>query len=256
MVRLAAPWRRVALGSERMMNELQWTMSPTLRQAAADIAARGQGLACIGWNGDVRGVFAFDEEIRPEANAALGSLRDDGWQVLVLTGDHRGRGDQLARQLGVEVRAELLPEEKVHEVGRLRRQTGSVVMVGDGLNDAPALAAADVGVAMGCGADVTREAAGVCLLSNDLSRIRWAVLVARQAMRTVRQNLFWAFAYNTVGIVLAAVGWLNPILAAVAMVGSSLFVIGNSLKSGAAISTPTGAAHVQPQAQPQAVELL
>jgi cation transport ATPase len=150
-------------------------------------------------------------------------------KTLVLTGDRRVNAAAMARHLDVDVLAEQLPEDKAAAVRRLGRR---VAMVGDGINDAPALAAAEVGVALGCGADLSRDAAGVCLLADRLDRLPWAVALARQTLRVVRQNLFWAFVYNIGGIALAATGRLNPIWAAAAMGVSSVMVIGNSLRLG------------------------
>ena len=148
----------------------------------------------------------------------------------VLTGDYAERGAWVAEQLEVETLAELSPQDKIANIQRMRADSGVVAMVGDGLNDAPALAAADIGIAMGCGTDVTRESATVCLLGNDLGAIPWAISLARRTVRTIKVNLFWAFFYNAVGVTLALMGKLNPVLAAVAMVLSSLFVVTNSLR--------------------------
>jgi P-type E1-E2 ATPase len=192
--------------------------------------ARGLSVALVGWKGQTRALFVFVEEWRRDAGSVIAWLRREGLDVGILTGDHAARGSAIARELGVNVLAELLPEQKLEAVRRLRRDAGSVVMVGDGVNDAPALAASDVGVALGCGADVSRDSASVCLLGNDLTRIPWSILLARRAVRVIRQNLFWAFAYNTVGVVIAAMGWLNPALAAFLMAASSAMVVGNSLR--------------------------
>ncbi len=221
------PWM---LGNPALMNEEGVTFSHTMRQALERWYTEGKPLTCVAWGGRVRGMFAFAERMRAGAGSALRTLRQDGLQVVVLTGDHAARGARLAEDLGVRVEAGLLPEEKLDAIRRLRAEFGAVAMVGDGINDAPALAEADAGLALGCGADVSREAADLCLLGNELSNIRWTIRLARRTVTTIRQNLFWAFAYNGVGIGLATMGWLNPIWAAVAMVGSSLLVIWNSLR--------------------------
>jgi P-type E1-E2 ATPase len=150
--------------------------------------------------------------------------------VEVLSGDHSARASALAAELQIPVSGELLPAEKVAAVRAGRRRFGAVAMIGDGINDAPALSAADVGIAMACGADVTRDSADVCLLGNDLERVAWAIELAHKTMAVIRQNLFWSLIYNTLGIWLACRGALNPIWAAAAMIVSSLLVIANSFR--------------------------
>jgi cation transport ATPase len=142
-------------------------------------------------------------------------------------GSQRFRPDHVAM---LTVESSLKPDLKVRRVTEIRQQHGAVAMVGDGINDAPALAVSDIGIAMGCGADVSRDSAQVCLLSNDLTRIPWAIHLARQTRRVIRQNLFWAFGYNSAGVALAAFGLLNPAVAAGLMIVSSLLVISNSLR--------------------------
>lgn len=224
------------LGNLALLEGAGIAFSATMRRAQVDLIREGKPLAFVAWEGQVRGVFAFSEHLRSGAAAALQALQQDGFHVTVLTGDHAARAAALARELNlapqfqIEVQADLLPEEKLAAIQRLRARRGAVAMVGDGINDAPALAEADAGIALGCGADISREAADVCLLGNALHDIGWSIRLARRTMTTVRQNLFWAFAYNIVGIGLATLGWLNPIWAAAAMVGSSLLVIWNSLR--------------------------
>jgi P-type E1-E2 ATPase len=195
---------------------------------AADRA--GNSCAVVGWGGQARGLFVFAESLRPEAAGALAGARKLGLDVAVLTGDSAARGEALSRALNVVVAAELLPEDKVAALRTACQDFGPAAMVGDGINDAPALAASELGIALGCGADITRESAGVCILNDNLACVPWAVSLARQSMRVMRQNLFWAFAYNTVGIGLAAAGLLNPAFAAAAMVVSSVLVVSNSLR--------------------------
>jgi heavy metal translocating P-type ATPase len=187
-------------------------------------------LCFLAIGGRVVAVFALDESLRPEAKAAVDALRSLGLSLRLLSGDRQPRAAYIAGQLGLEYEAELLPTAKFHRIRELMKLHGPVVMVGDGLNDAPALAAADVGIALGCGADLSRDAAGICILSNRLDRIPWTIQLARQAHHTLRWNLLWAFGYNLAAVPLAMLGVVNPIVAALAMAASSLLVVANSLK--------------------------
>ena len=224
--------KRAFLGSPRLMTEAELSWPTSLLAVADGARASGQPLTCIGWEGAVRGVFVFCEQLRPEAAQAIAQLQEQGLDVAILTGDSTAPASVMGRELGVPVVADLLPDGKVAALAEARRRLGLVAMVGDGLNDAPALAASDVGIALGCGADVSRDSASVCLLGNDLRRLPWAIDLARRTVRIVRQNLFWAFIYNVAGIAFACTGRLNPVLAALAMVLSSLLVVTNSLRLG------------------------
>ncbi len=221
---------RVSLGSVALMARRGHVLSDGLQRAVDRLCDEGCGVACLGVDERVVGVFGFSETLRPEARAAIDALKCQGLQVVVLTGDHTQRARAVAEVLGVETFGALSPEGKLDHLGRLRRDAGPVGMVGDGLNDAPALAAADVGIAMRCGADITRESADVCLLGDDLATLPKMIRLARRTVHTIRLNLFWAFAYNAAGISLAMVGRLSPIAAAGAMVLSSVFVATNSLR--------------------------
>ena len=183
----------------------------------------------VGWKDRIQGEFCFREQLRPEAPLAIQECRALGLELYMISGDVGERVTLLGKQVGLATKGDLLPADKATSLETLKKR-GVVAMVGDGLNDAPALATADVGVALGCGADVSHDAAGVCLLTNDLRRFPWAVGLARQTLQIVKQNLFWSFAYNAIGIGLAATGRLNPIWAAVAMAASSMFVVSNSLR--------------------------
>jgi heavy metal translocating P-type ATPase len=220
----------ISLGSPLLMEERGLHPGPRLQQAIRDAHARGISVALVGWDGETRGLFAFDEAWRDGFERVIAWLRTSGLDVGVLTGDHAARGRAISRELGVAVEAELLPHQKIAAIRDAQRTFGPVAMVGDGVNDAPALAAADVGIALGCGTDVSRDSAGICLLGDDLTRIPWAIELAHRTVHTVRWNLAWAFGYNIVGVLAAALGWLNPAIAAFLMVASSAMVIANSLR--------------------------
>ncbi len=179
------------------------------------------------------GEFDIVDQARPEAAAAIKRLLDMGIDVWMITGDNEHIAYRIAREVGIDeshVMAGVLPEQKEREVARLKTQGNRVAMVGDGINDAPALARADVGIAIGTGTDVAIDAAGIILMRGDLQGVPDALLLARRTLRVIRQNLFWAFGYNAIGIPLAALGYLSPMIASAAMALSSISVVSNSLR--------------------------
>jgi Cu+-exporting ATPase len=224
--------RRLALGSGRWMRELGVDIA-SLAERALEMQSKGMTVSWLADLTDKPAVVAamgFGDEIRPEAEEAVRQLRDRGLRTVMLTGDNRAAAQAVAARLGIdEVRAEILPADKAEAVAELRRAESRVAMVGDGVNDAPALAAADLGVAMGSGTDVAMHAAGVTLMRPDPRLVAAAVDVSRRTYRKIRQNLFWAFVYNVVGIPLAAFGILSPVIAGAAMALSSVSVVSNTL---------------------------
>lgn len=226
-----------ALGNVRFLAELGIEVAP-LAEAADTLRKEGATAIFIGIDGVVGGVIGIADPIKASTPNALAGLRDDGIRVVMLTGDNRTTAEAVARKLGIaEVEADILPDGKAAVVARLRREGRIVAMAGDGVNDAPALAAADVGVAMGTGTDVAIESAGVTLLKGDLTGIVRARHLSRATMNNIRQNLFFAFAYNAAGIPIAAGALypftgmlLSPIIAAAAMALSSVSVVTNSLR--------------------------
>jgi Cu2+-exporting ATPase/Cu+-exporting ATPase len=216
------------VGSARFMERTGLRLDPVLAQAA-NPGSSDPTPVFVGWDGMVAGVLFFEEKVRQETPIVLAALRSLGMHPTVLTGD-RAVSPSMLRVVPapLEVKAGLLPEDKVREVQASRARGERVLMVGDGINDAPALAAADVGIALGTGADLTREAADVNVLDPELGKVLWIVEYARRVRRTIRGNLFWAFAYNGVAIAFAAAGALNPLVAAAAMIASSLFILWNT----------------------------
>lgn len=217
------------VGSWRLVAQMAAEMPAELAAARARLEADGLSVIHIGWAGRVCGLFGLREVIRPAASAALSDMQKHGLRVEVLTGDSAAVGNALGKRLGVRVHSELLPPDKVAHITEIETHA-PVAMVGDGLNDAPALARATVGIALGCGADVTRESADVSLIGSDLSQITWLFALARRVRGTIVWNLAWAFAYNLIGVGLAMAGYLHPIMAASAMVISSALVVGNSMR--------------------------
>ena len=233
--------RRVALGNARLMAELGVEAEP-LEEAAEALRREGATAFFAAVDGRPAGVVGIADPIKATTPEAIRALRADGVRVVMLTGDARATAEAVGRSLGIdEVVAEVLPEDKAAAVERLRREGRVVAMAGDGVNDAPALAAADVGIAMGTGTDVAIESAGVTLLRGDLTGIVRARRLSRATMRNIRQNLFFAFAYNAVGVPVAAgvlypfLGiLLSPVIAAAAMALSSVSVVANALRLRAA----------------------
>jgi Cu+-exporting ATPase len=225
--------RRLAVASERWARELHAQGLDALDAEAARWRERGMTVSWLvelGPRARVLALLAFGDTLKPGAREALDRLREAGLRTVLLTGDNRGAAQAVAEALGIgDVRFELLPEEKAEAVAALRAGGTRVAMVGDGLNDAPALAAADIGIAMGSGTDVAMHAAGITLMRGDPRLVPAALDIARRTHAKIRQNLFWAFVYNVIGIPLAALGYLSPVIAGAAMAFSSVSVVSNAL---------------------------
>ena len=221
----------VVVGRESLLADWSQHLSPELASAKADAERAGRTVVAAGWDGQARGLLVVADTVKPTSAQAVAQFKDLGLSPVLLTGDNAAVARQIADEVGIdEVIAGVLPAQKADVVARLQREGCTVAMVGDGVNDAPALAQADLGLAMGTGTDVAIEASDITLVRGDLLGAVDAIRLSRRTLRTIRTNLFWAFAYNVAAIPLAAAGMLNPMLAGAAMALSSVFVVGNSLR--------------------------
>ncbi|GAA3484456.1 heavy metal translocating P-type ATPase [Streptomyces yanii] len=222
---------QVLVGRPQLLTDAGITVPEALSGALADAAAQGRTSIAVAWDGEARGVLGVADAIKDSSATAVAELRALGLRPVLLTGDNRAVADAVARAVGIdEVHAEVLPEEKVHVIERLRAEGRSVAMVGDGVNDAAALATADLGLAMGTGTDAAIEASDLTLVRGDLKVAADAIRLSRRTLTTIKGNLFWAFGYNVAVLPLAAFGLLNPMIAGAAMAFSSVFVVTNSLR--------------------------
>jgi Cu+-exporting ATPase len=229
--------RRVVIGNPRHLDELG-VDTAALRDRAQELRRQGQTVVFVAINGKAAGLIGVADPIKPTAAEAIRALHDEGIKVVMLTGDNRTTAEAVARAVGIgQMEADVLPEQKVAVIKSMQAQGGRVAMAGDGINDAPALAQADVGIAMGTGTDVAMASAGITLVKGDLRGIVRARRLSRATMRNIRQNLFFAFIYNTLGVPVAAgvlfpvLGLLlSPMIASAAMTFSSVSVIANALR--------------------------
>ena len=221
----------VVVGREKLLADWAIPLDGGLAERKRHAESLGQTTVIVAWDGAARGVLAVADTIKPTSAQAIAELRSLGLRPVLLTGDNTTVAEQVAEAVGIsEVIAEVLPQEKVDVIRRLQDEGRVVAMVGDGVNDAAALAQADLGLAMGTGSDIAIEAADVTLVRDDLLAALDAIRLSRRTLGTIKGNLFWAFAYNIAAIPLAALGMLNPMLAGAAMAFSSVFVVGNSLR--------------------------
>ena len=221
----------VVAGRETFLEEWSLNIPSELKEAKDDAEAKGQTAIVAGWDGQVRAVLIVADTIKPTSRSAIQNLRELGLRPVLLTGDNKAVANSVASSVGIEeVIAEVLPADKVAVIRRFQEQGRVVAMVGDGVNDAAALAQADLGLSMGTGTDAAIEASDLTLVRGDLLSAGDAIRLSRRTLRTIKTNLFWAFGYNVAAIPLAASGFLNPMIAGLLMVVSSLFVVSNSLR--------------------------
>ena len=221
----------IVVGRGLLLDQEQIAIAPEMEQRAAELEAKGRTAVFVAWDGKARGVLGVADTPKANAAAVVTRLKGMGLKVAMITGDNASTAKAIANDVGVdEVLAEVLPQQKAAEVARLQKRGEVVAMVGDGINDAPALVQADLGVAIGTGTDVAIESSDITLMSEDLRGVVTGISLSRRTLRTIYQNLGWAFGYNVAAIPLAALGLLNPIIAGAAMALSSVSVVTNSLR--------------------------
>jgi Cu+-exporting ATPase len=231
VVRLDGADHAVVMGRTQLLASRSQQLPAELERAKAAAESQGRTAVAVGWDGRARGLVVVADTVKKTSAEAIRQLRDLGLRPVLLTGDNAAAARSVAAQVGIdEVHSDVLPSDKVDVIRRLQEQGRTVAMVGDGVNDAAALAQADLGLAMGTGADVAIEASDLTLVRGDLRAAADAIRLARRTLGTIKGNLFWAFAYNVAALPLAAAGLLNPMLAGAAMALSSVFVVSNSLR--------------------------
>lgn len=234
----------VVVGRESLLTDWAQHLSAELTNAKSRAEAEGKTVVAVGWDGQPRGILVIADTVKPTSAQAISQMRALGLATILLTGDNDAVAQHIAAEVGIDtVIAEVMPEDKVDVIARLQAEGKTVAMVGDGVNDAPALAQADLGLAMGTGTDVAIEASDITLVRGDLRSAVDAIRLSRRTLSTIKTNLFWAFAYNVAAIPVAALGMLNPMLAGAAMAFSSVFVVGNSLRLRGFTSTSATPTH-------------
>ncbi|RIW38925.1 Cu(2+)-exporting ATPase [Bacillus salacetis] len=230
-VTAAVNGRRILIGTIKLMNRESIDLEEAVLQDKDELEREGKTAMLVAVDGKYAGLIAVADTIKETSKEAVNRLKEMGLEVIMMTGDNRRTAEAIAKEAGIgKVIAEVLPEGKADEVKKLQDQGKKTAMVGDGINDAPALAIADIGMAIGTGTDVAMEAADITLIRGDLNSIADAIFMSKKTIRNIKQNLFWAFAYNTLGIPIAAIGLLAPWLAGAAMAFSSVSVVLNALR--------------------------
>ena len=219
------------MGNRKLMNDYNISISNKLNDQLNHYEHLGQTAMMIAVDNQINGIIAVADTVKNDAKQAIKELRNMNIDVVMLTGDNNRTAQTIAKQVGIEhVIAEVLPEEKAHQISLLQDKGKQVAMVGDGINDAPALVKADIGMAIGTGAEVAIEAADITILGGDLLLVPKAIKASKATIKNIRQNLFWAFGYNVAGIPIAACGLLAPWIAGAAMALSSVSVVMNALR--------------------------